>query len=158
MILSYLQKNKKELEDLIQTIRIYSQGIGIKIAMLIMKRGKRETIELPNQKKHQNAWREGKLQVVGNIGSRYQMKMKERIWKEYPRRTRKLLQTKLLSRNLIKGINIRTVPLVRYSGKFLKLTNGPKAKNIDVYAQGFTSERWYTQIICVKKRRKKRTH
>ena len=41
-----------------------------KYAMGIRKSGKRETmegIELPNQ----DAWREGKLQVLGNIGSRH---------------------------------------------------------------------------------------
>ena len=48
--------------------------------------------------------------------------MKENIQKEYLRRTRKLLETKLSSRNLIKGINTWTVPLVRYSGPFLKWT------------------------------------
>ena len=35
---------------------------------------------------------------------------------------RKLLKTKLYSRNLIKGINTWAVPLVRYSGPFLKWT------------------------------------
>ena len=44
------------------------------------------------------------------------------IRKEYLRRTRKLLETKLSSRNLIKGINTWAVPLVRYSGPFLKWT------------------------------------
>ena len=48
--------------------------------------------------------------------------MKEKIQKEYLRRTRKLLETKLNSRNLIKGINTWAVPLVRYSGPFLKWT------------------------------------
>ena len=42
--------------------------------------------------------------------------------KEYFRRTRKLLETKLSGRNLIKGINTWAVPLVRYSGPFLKWT------------------------------------
>ena len=37
-------------------------------------------------------------------------------------RTRKILETKLNSRNLIKGINTWAVPLVRYSGPFLKWT------------------------------------
>ena len=46
--------------------------------------------------------------------------MKEKIKKEYLKRTRKLLETKLWSRNLIKGINTWAVPLVRYSGPFLK--------------------------------------
>ena len=51
-----------------------------------------------------------------------QAEMKEKIQKEYLRRTRKLLETKLSSRNLIKGINTWAVPLVRYSGPFLKWT------------------------------------
>ena len=49
-----------------------------------------------------------------------QAEMKEKIQKEYLRKTRKLLETKLNSRNLIKGINTWAVPLVRYSGPFLK--------------------------------------
>ena len=48
--------------------------------------------------------------------------MKDTIRKEYLRRMRKLLETKLSSRNLIKGINTWAVPLVRYSGPFLKWT------------------------------------
>ena len=48
--------------------------------------------------------------------------MKEKIKKEYLRRTRKLLETKLASRNLIKGINTWAAPLVRYSRPFLKWT------------------------------------
>ena len=48
--------------------------------------------------------------------------MKEEIQKEYLMRTRKLLETKLNSRNLIKGINTWAVPLVRYFGPFFKWT------------------------------------
>ena len=48
--------------------------------------------------------------------------MNDKIQKEYLRRTRKLLKTKLSSRNLIKGINTWAVPFVRYSGPFLKWT------------------------------------
>ena len=51
-----------------------------------------------------------------------QAEMKEKIQKEYLRRTRKLLETKLSSRNLIKGINTCAESLVRYSGLFLKWT------------------------------------
>ena len=48
--------------------------------------------------------------------------MKDTIRKEYLRRTRKLPETKLSSRNLTKGINTWAVPLVRYSGPFFKWT------------------------------------
>ena len=51
-----------------------------------------------------------------------QVEMKDKIRKEYLRRRRKLLETKLSVRNLIKGINTWAVPLVRYSGPFLKWT------------------------------------
>ena len=52
-------KNEKELETIIQAVRIYSDDIGMeygieKCAMLIMKSWKRqmtEEIELPNQEK-----------------------------------------------------------------------------------------------------------
>ena len=48
--------------------------------------------------------------------------MKDETRKEHLRRTRKLLETKLSCRNLTKGINTWAVPLVRYSGPFLKWT------------------------------------
>ena len=65
--------------------------------------------------------------------------MKDKIQKEYLRRTRKLLETKLSSRNLIKGINTWTVPLVRYSGLFLKWTRDePNNKKTNDNAEGIT--------------------
>ena len=51
-----------------------------------------------------------------------QEEMKEKIKKEYLRRNRKLFETKLSCRKLIKGIDTWAVPLVRYSGYFLKWT------------------------------------
>ena len=96
-----------------------------KCAMLVMKSGKRhrtEGIKLPNQDK---IWTLG-----GNDAYKYlgileadtikQVEMKDKIQKEYLRRTRKLHETKLSHKNLIKRINIWAVPLLRYSGLFLK--------------------------------------
>ena len=51
-----------------------------------------------------------------------QVEMKNKLQKEYLRRTRKLLETKLSMRNLIKGTNTWAVPLVIYSRAFLKWT------------------------------------
>ena len=59
-----------------------------------------------------------------------QEQMKEKIQKEHLRRTRKLLETKLSCRNLIKGINTWAVSLVRYSGPFLKWTRD-ELKQVD---------------------------
>ena len=92
-----------------------------------MKSGKRhitDWMELPNQDKIRT--------LIENETSRYwgileadsikQVEMKDKIRKEYLMRTRKLLEIKLSSRNLIKGINSRFVSNVRYSGPFLKWT------------------------------------
>ena len=59
-----------------------------------------------------------------------QVEMKDKIQKEYPWRTKKLLETKLSSRNLIKRINTWAVPLVRYSRPFLKW-NRDELKQMD---------------------------
>ena len=125
-------KNEKELETLIHTVRIYSQDIGMefgieKCAMLVMKSGKRhmtDGMELPN---HDKIWMLGEEETYKYLGileadSIKQVEIKDKIRKEYLRRTRKLLATKVSSRNLIKRINTWVVPLVRYSGPFLKWT------------------------------------
>ena len=94
--------------------------------MLVMKSGKRhmtDEMELLNYDEMRT--------LEENETSKYlcileaetiKVQMKDTIQKEYLRRTRKLLETKLSWRNLIKGINTWAVPLVRYSGPFLKWT------------------------------------
>ena len=125
-------KNEKELETLILIIRIYSQDIGMefgieKCAMLVMKSGKRhmtDRMELPNHDRIRTL-EENKTYIYLGIleaDTIKQVQMKDTNRKEYLRRTRKLLEIKLSSRNLIKGINTWAVPLVRYSGPFLKWT------------------------------------
>ena len=125
-------KNEKELETLIHAVRIYSQDIGIesgieKCAVFVMKSGKRHLtvgMELPNQDKIRTLGENEIYKYLGILETDTikQVKMKNKIQEEYLRRTRKLLETKLSSRNLIKGINTWDVPLVRYSGPFLKWT------------------------------------
>ena len=80
------------------------------------KRQMSEGIELPNQEKIRT------LEEIETYKTIKKAKMKEKIKKEYLRRTIKLLETKLFGKNLIKGINTWTVPLVRYLGPFLKKT------------------------------------
>ena len=123
-------KNGKELETLIHSVRIYNQDIGLefgieKCAILVMKSGKRhmtDGIELQNQEKIITLEKKEKYKYLGILEADTikQGEMKNKIQKEYLRRTRKLLKTKLSSRNLIKGINTWFVSLVRYSGPFLK--------------------------------------
>ena len=125
-------KKEKELETIIHTVRIYSQDIEMKsgiekCAMLVMKSGKRhrtDRIELPNQDKIRTLAENATYKYIEILEADTIKleQMKDKIQKEYLRRTRKLLETKLSSRNLIKGINTWAVPLVRYSVPFLKST------------------------------------
>ena len=108
-------KNEKELETLIHTVRIYRQDIGMefgieKCAMLVMKSDKRQLtdgMELPNQDKIKTLAENETYKYLGILEADTikQAEMKEKIQKEYLRRTRKLLEIKLNCRNLIKGIN-----------------------------------------------------
>ena len=125
-------KNEKELETLIHTVKIYSQDIGMefgieKCALLVMKSGKRhltDGIERPNQEKIRTLAENETYKDLGILEADTikQVEMKNKIQKEYLRRTRKLLDTKPNRRNLIKGINTWAVILGRYSGPFLKWT------------------------------------
>ena len=121
-------KNEKELETLIHAIRIYSQDIGMEFgieicAILVMKSGKRhmtDGMELPNHDKIRTLGENETYKYLGILGADTikQVEMEDKIRKEYLRRTRKLLETKLSSRNVIKGINTCAVPLVKYSCPF----------------------------------------
>ena len=81
-------------------------------------------MELPNQDKIRTIAEKETYTYLGILEADTikQAEMKDKIEKEYLRRTRKLLETKLSRRNLIKGINTWAVPLVRYLGPFLKWT------------------------------------
>ena len=81
-------------------------------------------MELPNQDKIRTLSEKETYKYSGILEADtiQQVQMKDKIQKEYLRRTRKLLKTKLSCRNLIKGINTWAVPLIRYSGPFLKWT------------------------------------
>ena len=119
------------METLIHTVRIYSRDIGMEFgiencAILVMKSGKRQLtdgMELPNEDKIKMLAENETYKYLGILEADTikQAEMKEKIQKEFLG-TRKLLETKLNSRNLIKGINTWAVPLVRYSGPFLKWT------------------------------------
>ena len=98
-----------------------------KCAMLVMKSGKRhmpDRMELPNHDKIRTL-RENAAYKYFDIleaDTIKQVQMKDKVRKEYLRRTRKLLETKPSCRNLFKEINTWAVHLVRYSGPFLKWT------------------------------------
>ena len=69
--------------------------------------------------KEKSEYPEKRKLLFGNIGSgHHQTSVDERKnKKEYLRRTRTLLETKLYRRNLIEEINTWAIPLVKYSGR-----------------------------------------
>ena len=98
-----------------------------KYAMLLRKSGIRYLtagMELPNQDKIITLAKNETYNYLGILEADTikQEQMKDKIQKEYLRRTRNLLDAKHSSRNLIKGIITWAVQLVRYSEPFLKWT------------------------------------
>ena len=120
---------QKDLESLIQTVRIYSSDIGMefgleKCASLVMKRGKiveSDGITLPDDKMIRNLKEDERYKYLGvqELDDIKTSEMKERVSKEYKRRVRKVLETKLNGNNIIKAINTWAVSVVRYSAPFL---------------------------------------
>ena len=110
---------------LIHAVRIYSQDIGMefgieKCAMLVMKSGKRhmtDGMELPNLDKIRALGENETYLGILEADTIKQAEIKDKILKEYLRRTWKLLETIPHQRN--KHLD---VPLVRYSGPFLRWT------------------------------------
>ena len=122
MTSSNLQKMKKKMETLIQTIGIYSQEIGKefgieKCAMLIIKNGKREATE-GMSKKNQIAWRKRKLQILGNIGNRYHQTSRD----ERKNLKKEAQKNKKTSGNqtLLQKFHQRVLRQISYSDAFLK--------------------------------------
>ena len=92
-----------------------------------MKSGKQhmtDRMELPNHNEIRTLGENETYKYLGILEADTikQVKIKDKMRKEYLGRTRKLLEIKLSSRNLIKGINTWAVPLFRYSGPFLERT------------------------------------
>ena len=78
--------------------------------MFVMKSGKwhlTDGLELPNQDKIRTLAENETYKYLGILEADTikEGEMKNKIQKEYLRGTRKLIETKLSSRNLIKGIN-----------------------------------------------------
>ena len=125
-------RKEKELDSLVQTVRVFSQDIrmefGIdKCAMIVLKRGKlvmSDGIKLPDAKeiKSMNEGEGYKYLGIIEADEIKKKEMKEKVSNEYKRRVRKILETKLSGENVIKAINSWAISLVRYSAAFLEWT------------------------------------
>ena len=90
------------------------------------------------------------------------MKLKKKL-KTVSQKAQKLLETKLYHRNILKGINTWVIPLVSFSGPFLKWTR-EELKQMDQRTKKLMTiykalhPRDDIDRLCVKKRGNKRTY
>ena len=113
--LKLYEKTDKGLDSLIQTVRIFRSDIymqfGIeKCNLIIPKRGIKDEncdIMLPNDLKISSLKEGESYKYFGTLEAEdiNTKKTKEKVETEYLRRTRKILESKLNSRNLFKAIN-----------------------------------------------------
>ena len=130
MFMDYIKlfgRGTKEIDTLVQTVRIVSGdirmefGIGKCVPVNIQK-GKvtrTEGIQMPHRNNIKDIGKEIKHQVK-----------KEKIKKEYIKRLKTILKSKLNSGNTVKAINTRTVPVIRYSAGIVDWKNS-ELSNMD---------------------------
>lgn len=123
--LKLFAKNDRDIESLLNTVRVFSEDIGMmfgidKCAVVVMKRGKLDgknhDVVMPNEDVIKTIDEEKPYKYLGvtETDSVKHQEMKESVRKEYLRRLRKVLRSKLNSGNLIKAINTWAVSLFRY--------------------------------------------
>ena len=133
-------RSERELDSLVQTVRIFSDDIGMefgmdKCAVLVMKRGRvvrTEGIELPNGRKMKEVDLSGyKYLGVLQLDSVMNGEMKTKVRDEYTRRVKKLLRSELNGGNLIAGINAWAIGIIRYGAGILDWTVG-ELRDLDI--------------------------
>ena len=125
-------KTDKEIESLVQTVRVFSEDISMefgieKCASISIKRGKvhhHEGIRLPDGRTIQSMEEGQHYKYLGVLEADdiKHSDMKEVIRKEYLRRVKKVLKSKLNGGNTIKAINTWAVSLVRYAAGIVNWT------------------------------------
>ena len=113
--LKLYSRTGKGLDSLVQTVRVFSEDIGMefgieKCAMLAMGKGKIANsggVELPNGKVIKSLQEDESYKYLGTLEADklLEEKMKLNVLKEYIRRLRKVLKSKLNGGNLVCGVN-----------------------------------------------------
>ena len=117
------------MDSLVQTVCAFSEDVGIKFgiekcAKLVMEKGKivkSVSIELPDGKVIKSLQEGESYKYLGILEADkfLEEKMKLNVSKEYIRRLRKVLKSKLNGGNLVHGVNTWVVSLLRYSAAFV---------------------------------------
>ena len=143
--LKLFAKNEDQIDNLVNTVRIFSEDIKMefglpKCGVLIMKRGKvvkSEGISMPDGKMMKNI-EEGGYKYLGilEVDGVKHAEIKDQKKKEYLRRVRNILKSKLNEGNIILAINLRAVSIVRYgAGMTMYGAHHPKADVDRLYLQ-----------------------
>ena len=127
-------RSEKALDSLVQTVRVFSEDIGMefgieKCVMLLMEKGKivkSVGIELPGGKLIKSLQEGESYKYLGILEAHrfLEEKMKLIVSKEYIRRLREILKSKLNGGNLVRGVNTWAVSLLRYSAAFVSWRKG----------------------------------
>ena len=127
--LKLYSRNEKGLDSLVQTIYVFCKDIGMKLdiekcAMLVIEKGKivkSVGIELPDGKVTKSLQEGESHKYLGILGADRFLgdEMKLKISKDYFRRFRKVLKSKLNGGNLVQEVNTWAMSLLRYSAAFI---------------------------------------
>ena len=130
--LKLFAKSEEQIDSLVNSVRIFSDDIKmefglLKCAVLIMKRGKvvtREGIDLPDGRM-MKCIEEGSgykyLGILEADGIKHE-EMKDQETKEYVRRLRTILKSKINGGNIISAINARGASIIRYGAGIIGWT------------------------------------
>jgi len=129
--LKLFAKDKDQIDSLVNTVRIFSEDIKMefglsKCGVLIIKRGKvveSDGLCMPDGAMMRNIEESGyKYLGVLEVDGIKHDQMKDQVKKEYTRRVRNILKSKLNGGNIISAINSRAVSVVRYGAGIIKWT------------------------------------
>ena len=128
--LKLCSRSEKRLDSLLHTVRVFSERIGMgfgieKCPILVMEKGKivkSVGIELPDGKVTTLLQEGESYQYLGILeaGKFLEKKMKLDVSKEYIRKLRKVLKSKLNGGSSFRGVNTWAVSLLRYSAAFFR--------------------------------------
>ena len=124
-------KNEREVNALVSTIELFSTDIGMefgtkKCGTLVLKRGKvvkSDVLELRSGEQIKKV-EEGGYKYLGitDFDKIKESTMKESFRKEYLRRTKAIMKSRLNGKNKIKAMNTWAVSLMRYGAGIVKWT------------------------------------
>ena len=122
-------KNAEQIDSLVSTVHIFSTDIGMefglrKCGVVILKRGRIarcETVEHPDGEVMKEVEQEGYTYLgMVELDKIKENEMKVKITKEYKRRLRLILKSKLNGRNKITAMNTWAVAIFRYGAGILE--------------------------------------